>query len=211
MKRCPRGSRLVIVASRVGLSLLGSGGCRFWPRRADRIDPVISRAEACSSERRRLATGVLSRAVGTGDKGVGIRRPGPAAAPVHHHVAFGLQPGDHPAHRAFADVGLADDRRRRRPAPGAVVARARVGQCQQHRRSLPEVGELAQTQFMTAMLILPASPRGRGRRRCARQRQERHPLHTAATAGCPILGAEWERQASVRCPQARPAGPVRGG
>jgi len=36
------------------------------------------------------------------------------AAAVHHHVALGLQPGDHPAYCAVADVGLAGDRRRLR-------------------------------------------------------------------------------------------------
>jgi hypothetical protein len=63
-----------------------------------------------------------------GDDGVGVRRPGPPAAAVHDHMAVGLQPGDHPPDRAVADVGLAGDRRRRWPAPGAVITGARVGQ-----------------------------------------------------------------------------------
>ena len=85
---------------------------------------------------------------------------------MHHDLAFGLQPGDHPADRAVADVRLPRDRGRRGPAPGAVIA-GRVGQRSSTRRSLPDVGEFAHTQFITAMLIALAvrcgEPQARGR------------------------------------------------
>ncbi len=78
---------------------------------------------------------------------------------MHHDLAFGLQPGDHPADRAVADVRLPRDRGRRGPAPGAVIA-GRVGQRSSTRRSLPDVGEFAHTQFITAMLIALSAPCG---------------------------------------------------
>jgi len=62
------------------------------------------------------------------------------------------------------------------------------------RRSLPDVGELAHTQFITAMLIALAVPCGRPQ----------------LGAGRPILGAEWERTASGRSGQARSPALVRG-
>jgi hypothetical protein len=52
---------------------------------------------------------------------------------------------------------------------------------------LPDVGELARTQFITAMLIALALP--------AASRQH--------ADGRPILGAEWERTASGRSGQTR--------
>jgi hypothetical protein len=81
-----------------------------------------------------------------------------AAAEVHQNMAVGLQPGDYPP-RADGDVRLPRDRGGRRPTAGAVIARARVRQRQRIRRSLPDVGEFAHTQFITAMLTEPASPR----------------------------------------------------
>jgi hypothetical protein len=53
---------------------------------------------------------------------------------------------------------------------------------------LPEVGEFAQTQFITAMLMPPTGP--------ARM--------------CPILGADWERPGPGRCAQTPCAYATRG-
>src|SRR5258708_14507283 len=75
---------------------------------------------------------ILSGAVDTGDDGVGVRRPGPASAAMHHQMPVRFEPGDHAARRAVADAGLAGDRGRRWPASGAIVARARVAQGEQH-------------------------------------------------------------------------------
>ena len=56
------------------------------------------------------------RSAGSGSPG-GRGRPGPAAATVHGEVPAGLQPDDHTADRAVADVGLAGDGGRRWPEP----------------------------------------------------------------------------------------------
>ena len=147
--------------------------------------------------------------VGTGDDGVRVRRP--AAAAVHDHVAVSLLPGDRAADGAVADVSAraivtADGQQ---PVPSSCEhASASAGRT---RPSSRDAGELAQTQFITAMLIVPAFPRGRGRWQRARLRASTSSFRPRPGRGCPILGAEWERTASVSLPRARPAGPGRGG
>ena len=92
----------------------------------------------------------------TGHDGAGVRRSGPASAAVHDHMAAGLKPGDHARTvrslmLALRAIVAADGQQ---PEPSSREQES--ASASSTRRSLPEVGEFAHTQFITAMLIAPA-------------------------------------------------------